>query len=74
VFRGTVWCEPRNTKAGLRTVALSDFAVATLLAGSTARIASSAEISVVSKLLGHALAAIAADVDGHLIGTVASDA
>ena len=33
-----------------------------------------ADIAVVSKLLGHAAISITADVYGHLIGTVASDA
>ena len=37
-------------------------------------IASGADIAVISKLLGHASVAITADVYGHLIGTVASDA
>jgi site-specific recombinase XerD len=37
-------------------------------------IASGADIAVVSKLLGHASISITADVYGHLIGTVASDA
>jgi site-specific recombinase XerD len=37
-------------------------------------IAAGADISVVSKLLGHASISITADVYGHLIGTVASDA
>ena len=37
-------------------------------------LASGADIAVVSKLLGHASIAITADVYGHLIGTVASDA
>ena len=60
----------RLPKAGLRTVALSDFPVATLLPGSFARIASGADIAVVSKLLRRALIAITADVDGLLIGTV----
>jgi site-specific recombinase XerD len=36
--------------------------------------ASGADIAVVSKLLGHASISITADVYGHLIGTVASDA
>ena len=54
-------------------MALADFPVAILLAGSFARIASSADIALVSKLLGHALIAITADVDGLLIGTVVSD-
>jgi hypothetical protein len=34
----------------------------------------SADIAVVSKLPGHASISITADVYGHLIGTVASDA
>jgi integrase len=125
-----------KTKAGLRTVALSDFAVATLLAwqlrqaqeaenaaeawkseghvftmedgraldpayvtrlfqtlrkgsgdplpplsfhglrhcAASLMLASGADIAVVSKLLGHASIAITADVYGHLVGTVASDA
>jgi integrase len=125
-----------KTKAGLRTVALSDFAVATLLdwqlrqaqereaaqeawqtqghiftmqdgrpldpayvtrlfqklrtgpgeelpqltfhglrhCHASLLIASGADIAVISKLLGHASVAITADVYGHLIGTVASDA
>jgi integrase len=37
-------------------------------------LASGADIAVVSKLLGHASIAITADVYGHLVGTVASDA
>ena len=37
-------------------------------------IASGADIAVISKLLGHASVAITADVYGHLIATVASDA
>jgi integrase len=32
------------------------------------------DIAVVSKLLGHASISITADVYGHLVGTVASDA
>jgi integrase len=125
-----------KTKAGLRTVPLSDFAVATLLTWqirqdeeregareawqteghvftmedgrpldpayvtrlfqklrkgpggelpplsfhglrhchASLMIASGADIAVVSKLLGHASISITADVYGHLIGTVASDA
>ena len=125
-----------KTKAGLRTVALSDFAVATLLTwqlrqgqeaesaaeawqseghvftmedgraldpayitrlfqklrkgpgeelptlsfhglrhcAASLMLASGADIAVVSKLLGHASISITADVYGHLIGTVASDA
>ena len=125
-----------KTKAGLRTVALSDFAVATLLSwqlrqgqeaeaaaeawqsdghvftmedgraldpayitrlfqklrkgpgeelpplsfhglrhcAASLMLASGADIAVVSKLLGHASISITADVYGHLIGTVASDA
>lgn len=125
-----------KTKAGLRTVALSDFAVATLLAwqlrqaqeaeagaeawhteghvftmvdgraldpayvtrlfqtlrrgtgeplpplsfhglrhcAASLMLASGADIAVVSKLLGHASISITADVYGHLVGTVASDA
>jgi hypothetical protein len=55
-------------------VALADFPVAILLAGSFARTASGAEIAPVSKLLGDALIAITADVVGLLIGTVVSDA
>jgi len=38
--------------------------------GSSAKIASGADIAVVSKLLRRALIAITADVDGLLIGTV----
>ena len=125
-----------KTKAGLRTVPLSDFAVATLLAwqlrqaeeveaaaeawqtlghvftmedgrpldpGSVTRLfqklrkgcgggatpahlprsealprvadaGSGADLAVVSKLLGHKSIEITADIYGHLIGTVASDA
>jgi integrase len=125
-----------KTKAGLRTVALSDFAVATLLTWqiqqdeerqtaeegwqtdghvftmedgraldpayvtrlfqklrkgpgeelpplsfhglrhchASLMLASGADIAVVSKLLGHASISTTADVYGHLIGTVASDA
>jgi integrase len=125
-----------KTKAGLRTVALSEFAVATLLTwqlrqaqeaenaaeawrtdghvftmedgraldpayitrlfqklrkgpgeelpamsfhglrhcAASLMLASGADIAVVSKLLGHASISITADVYGHLIGTVASDA
>jgi integrase len=125
-----------KTKAGLRTVPLSDFAVATLLAwqlrqaeevesaaeawqtqghvftmddgrpldpsyvtrlfqklrkGSgeelppltfhglrhchaSLMLASGADLAVVSKLLGHKSITITADIYGHLIGTVASDA
>lgn len=125
-----------KTKAGLRTAALSDFAVAILLAwqlrqaqeaeagaeawhseghvftmedgraldpayitrlfqklrkgpgeelpamsfhglrhcAASLMLASGADIAVVSKLLGHASISITADVYGHLIGTVASDA
>jgi integrase len=125
-----------KTRAGLRTVALSEFAVATLLAwqlrqgeerenaqeawigdghvfamedgrpldpayvtrlfqklrkgpgeelpelkfhglrhcAAALMLASRADIAVVSKLLGHASISITADVYGHLIGTVASDA
>jgi integrase len=125
-----------KTKAGLRMVALSDFAVATLLAwqlrqaeeaeaaaeawqteghvftmedgravdpayvtrlfqalrkwpgeelpplsfhglrhcAASLMLASGADIAVVSKLLGHASISITADVYGHLVGTVASDA
>jgi integrase len=37
-------------------------------------LASGADIAVVSKLLGHASISITADVYGHLVGTVASDA
>jgi hypothetical protein len=37
-------------------------------------LASGADIAVVSKLLGHASISIPADVYGHLVGTVASDA
>jgi site-specific recombinase XerD len=37
-------------------------------------VASGVDIAVVSKLLGHVLIAITADVYGHLIGTVGSDA
>lgn len=33
-----------------------------------------ADIELVSKLLGHASISITADVYGHLVGTVASDA
>jgi integrase len=125
-----------KTKAGLRTVALSDFAIATLLAwqlrqsqeaeagaeawqteghvftmedgraldpayvtrlfqtlrkgrgeklpplsfhglrhcAASLMLASGADIAIVSKLLGHASISITADVYGHLVGTVASDA
>jgi integrase len=125
-----------KTRAGLRTVPLSDFAVATLLAwqlrqaeeaemaaeawqteghvftmedgraldpsyvtrlfqrlrkaggeelpplsfhglrhcAASLMLASGADIAVVSKLLGHASISITADVYGHLVGTVASDA
>jgi integrase len=125
-----------KTKAGLRAVALSDFAVATMLAwqlrqaeeaetaaeawqteghvftmddgrpldpayvtrlfqklckgpgeelpplsfhglrhcAASLMLASGADIAVVSKLLGHASISITADVYGHLVGTVASDA
>jgi len=37
-------------------------------------LASGADIAVVSKLLGHASISITADVYGHLVGTVASEA
>ena len=37
-------------------------------------LASGADIAMVSKLLGHASITITADVYGHLVGTVASDA
>jgi integrase len=125
-----------KTKAGLRTVALSEFAVGTLLAwqlrqaqeaeaaadawqtdghvftmddgrpldpayitrlfqklrkghraelpyikfhglrhcAASLMLASGADIAVVSKLLGHSSISITADVYGHLVGTVASDA
>jgi integrase len=125
-----------KTQAGLRTVALSDFAVATLLAWqlrqaveaenaaegwqteghvftmedgraldpayitrlfqmlrkgpgeelpdltfhglrhchASLMLASGADLAVVSKLLGHKSITITADIYGHLIGTVASDA
>jgi integrase len=125
-----------KTKAGLRTVALSEFATATLLAwqlrqaqeaenaaeawrtqghvftmedgraldpayitrlfqklrkgagqelpaisfhglrhcAAALMLASGADIAVVSKLLGHASISITADVYGHLVGTVASEA
>jgi hypothetical protein len=45
-------------KAGLRTAALSDFPVATLLPGTFARIASGAGIAWRAKLLRQALIAI----------------
>ena len=37
-------------------------------------LASGADLAVVSKLLGHKSITITADIYGHLIGTVASDA
>jgi len=37
-------------------------------------LASGADVSVVSKLLGHASIAVTADVYGHLVGTIAQQA